>query len=187
MSVAEDDNRSADQPDNAAGGAATSTALEPPFTAVAELLDYDDYEVRIYDEQRSRTLVAAIEIVSPSNKDRPESRTQFVSKCAALLREGVCVSMIDIVTERLGNLYAELLSRIGQADPRVGVDAPMLYATTLRARRRTKQRPLLDAWYFPLALGQSLPTIPIWLGPGISIQLPLETSYQEVCRLLRIP
>ena len=31
-------------------------------------------------------LVAAIEIVSPSNKDRPESRRAFVAKVAALLK-----------------------------------------------------------------------------------------------------
>jgi hypothetical protein len=167
-------------------GTATLTAVAPPFTAVADKLDFDDYEVRIYDDTRTRTLVAAIEIVSPSNKDRPETRTQFVSKCGALLREGVSVSIVDIVTDRTFNLYAELMGRVGQPDPRVSEDTPMIYAATLRGRR-VKQQPLVDAWYFPLALGQPLPTIPIWLGPGIVIQLPLEPSYLEVCRLLRVP
>ena len=44
-----------------------------------------EYEVRIYDAERGRHLVAAIEIVSPANKDRPEHRDAFVGKCAALL------------------------------------------------------------------------------------------------------
>src|SRR4051812_9905436 len=38
------------------------------------LPDYDEYAVRVYDAQRGRHLVAAIEIVSPANKHRPEHR-----------------------------------------------------------------------------------------------------------------
>jgi len=68
----------------------------------------------------------------------------------------------------------------------LGAEPPALYAASLRIRRQGKKPPLLDAWYFPLALGQPLPTIPIWLGPGLLIRLPLEPSYKEVCRLLRI-
>ena len=52
--------------------------------------------------------MAAVEIVSPGNKDRPESREAFVSKCHALLRQNVCVAIVDPVTERQANLYAEL-------------------------------------------------------------------------------
>jgi hypothetical protein len=33
--------------------------------------------------------VAAIELVSPANKDRPEQRSQFTAQCAALLRQSV--------------------------------------------------------------------------------------------------
>lgn len=102
VSASEDDNR-LERESGTGSGDATQPAVAPPFTAVAEALAFDDYEVRIYDEERQRTLVAAIEIVSPSNKDRPESRTQFTSKCIALLREGVCVSIIDIVSERQAN------------------------------------------------------------------------------------
>jgi hypothetical protein len=62
-----------------------------------------------------------------------------------------------------------------------------IYAVTLRSRKPLRQKSELDVWYFPLAIGQTLPTIPLWLGPNLHIQLPLEPSYQEVCRLLRIP
>src|SRR4051812_1209810 len=48
-----------------------------------------EYAVYVYDAEREQTLVAAIEIVSPANKDRPEKRNSFVAKCAALLRQGV--------------------------------------------------------------------------------------------------
>src|SRR5205085_1114056 len=90
--------------------------VEIDVAGETELPDDDEYEVRIYDAERGRTLVAAIEIVSPANKDRPEKRNAFVGKCAALLRNGVAVSVVDIVTIRRFNLYAELLAFIGHPD-----------------------------------------------------------------------
>jgi len=69
--------------------------------------------------------VAAIELVSPGNKDRPEKRNAFVSKCAALLQKGVAVCIVDVVTTRQFNLYAELLQFLGQSDPGRTVPAPL--------------------------------------------------------------
>lgn len=74
--------------------------LPPRYVAGPHIHPRTDYEVRIYDEERGRRLVAAVEIVSPSNKDRPETRRVFVAKCEALLRRGVSVSVIDLVTSR---------------------------------------------------------------------------------------
>ena len=94
------------------GGVATAV-WAPPAASLAietEVPDFDEYEVRIYDAQRGRTLVATIEIVSPANKDRPEHRNAFVGKCAALLQKGVAVSIVDLVTVRHFNLCAEVLA-----------------------------------------------------------------------------
>ena len=49
-------------------------APRPTFDVVTDLPDQYAYEVRVYDTKRHRRLVAAVEIVSPGNKDRPESR-----------------------------------------------------------------------------------------------------------------
>jgi hypothetical protein len=93
---------------------------------------------------------------------------------------------VDIVTAPQANLYAELLGQFGQTDPRLSDPPPDVYAVTLRGRKPKKKRPVLDLWFFPLTIGQPLPTIPLWLSPNLAIELPLEPSYQEVCRLLRI-
>ena len=69
----------------------------------------NEYGVRVYDVKRGRRLVAAVEIVSPANKDRPEHRRVFAAKCAALLRRGVSVCVVDVVTVRDFNLYADLM------------------------------------------------------------------------------
>jgi hypothetical protein len=44
---------------------------------------------------------------------------------------------------------------------------------------------LLDAWFFPLTVGQPLPTIPLRLAPTSGLNFR-SIRYQEVCRLLRI-
>src|SRR5205823_14316081 len=36
--------------------------------------DWDEYEVRVCDAKRDRSLVAAVELISPAHKDRPEHR-----------------------------------------------------------------------------------------------------------------
>lgn len=172
--------------DEGAGGTATLTATAPPLTVPADLFELDEYEILVYDTDRSRTLVAAIELVSPANKDRPEARQQFLGKVDALLRQDVCVSIVDLVTKYQSNLYAELLARFGQTDPRLGDPPAPLYAVTLRGRKPKKRRAVLDLWCFPLTVGQPLPTIPLWLSSTLRIELPLDPSYQETCRLLRI-
>jgi hypothetical protein len=184
VSMIEEDDR---LPEGGARGIGTATLATsaPTLTVPADLSELDEYEVRVYDVERLRTLVAAIEIVSPANKDRSDTREQFVNKVTALLRQDVCVSIVDIVTTRHANLYTELLARIGRTDPALA-DPPPLYSVTLRARKPPKQRSLLDAWFFPLTIGQPLPIIPLWLGHDLRIELALDPSYQEVCRLLRI-
>jgi hypothetical protein len=65
---------------------------------------------------KKNRLVAAIEIISPANKDRPVHRNNFVSKCAALLKQDVCVVLVDIVSIRNTNLYLELLDHFELTD-----------------------------------------------------------------------
>jgi hypothetical protein len=101
------------------GGVATAAWAPPRPTldVVTDLADQDEYEVRVYDTKRKRRLVAAVEIVSPGNKDRPENRRAFVTKCAARLQQRVSVAIVDLVTTRQFNLYGDLLELIGQIDP----------------------------------------------------------------------
>src|SRR5437763_1068924 len=136
-----------------AGGVATApwAPPAPTLTLETDLPEQDEYEVRVYDARHGRRLVAAIEIVSPSNKDRPESRRAFVAKTAALLQQDVCVSIVDVVTIRQSNLYGELLGFIGGADPALGAGPPHTHAAPGRIRQRGRPRPPLENWYYPLA------------------------------------
>ena len=142
--------------------------------------------MRVYDEKRHCRLVAAVEIVSPANKDRPEHRNAFVSKCAGLLREQVSVVIVDLVTTRTQNVYAELLERIGQSDPGLGLQPPPLYTAACRVTKRANDW-LLESWVQSLVLGRPLPTMPLWLTDDLAVPLELEDSYEQSCTILNIP
>jgi hypothetical protein len=171
---------------NGGGGVATAVWAPPRPTVsfVTDLPAQDEYAVRVYDTRCGRRLVAAIEIVSPANKDRPEHRRAFAVKCAALLEKRVSVTIIDLVTTRNFNLYHDLLELIGQADP--SPEPPPLYAAACRSTKKGDTW-LLETWPFTLALGQPLPTLPLWLADNLAVPLELEEWYEETCRALRIP
>ena len=136
VSTYERDEPAAGEASDGNGGVAVAAWAppQPTLTLETELPDQDEYEVRVYDARHGRRLVAAIEIVSPSNKDRPESRRAFVAKVAALLQRNVGVSLVDVVTIRQFNLYADLLELIGRTDPMLGAEPPAIYAVTIRGR-----------------------------------------------------
>lgn len=165
---------------------ATAWSGDRPVVAVeTEPPEEYEYEVRVFDLNRERRLVAAIELVSPANKDRPESRDAFVAKCAALLRHGVAVSLVDLVTIRRFNLHAQLMQFIGHPDPTMSLTDPATYAATCRwVTLGMKAR--LEAWSHALIIGKPLPTIPLWLSEDMSIPLDLEPSYEQACHDLWI-
>jgi hypothetical protein len=177
--------RGDDPPPGTTDGGTTLVAPAPTLTVDVDLGEQYEYEVLVFDQARDRTLVAAVEFVSPANKDRAEHRTAFVTKCAALLQKGVCVAIVDPVTVRRANLYLELLALFGRDDPAFGPSPPTTYAVTCRSRS-VGRRSRLDNWAHALVLGQPLPGLPLWLTPDTQVTLDLEGSYEDTCRLLRI-
>jgi hypothetical protein len=71
----------------------------------------DTFEVQVFSTVAGMKLVAAVELVSPGNKDRHEERRGFAIKCASYLQQGVSVAIIDIVTNLLGAVPATGPSR----------------------------------------------------------------------------
>jgi hypothetical protein len=166
------------------GGTAVATWAppEPAILLETELPEPSEYGVNVYTRDEFR-LVAAVELVSPSNKDRPENRQTFVNKCETLLKKDVCVTIVDPVTSRTANLYGELLDELHAR--RTAISRSPLYAISCRGRRSGLHW-RLESWENELAVGSPLPTLPIWLTPDFMVPLELEATYEETCRSLRI-
>jgi Protein of unknown function (DUF4058) len=179
--------------DDGGGGTATATQVAPSRVAGAtwvvdtEVPADDEYEVEIYSAEEERELVAVIELVSPANKDRPEKRAAFANKCAAFLRRGISVSVVDLVTVRHANLYAEMMATVGHPDPTLGPDPPPLYTTTTRWTTNAKRtRGRLHTWVNPMAVGRPLPPLVVWLSDTLHLTFDLERSYEQACEDLGI-
>jgi hypothetical protein len=171
-----------------AGGTATATrAVWTPATAahVWPAVFPSQCTVEIVTTEGGRTLVAAIELVSPGNKDRAVKRRLFAAKCATYLSRGVGLIVVDVVTSRRGNLHEELMDLlVVDASFRMPVPAAICCVA---------YRPLTEAgigrietWPVPLAVGQSLPTQPLSLGAEHCVAVDLEEAYALACQRRRV-
>jgi hypothetical protein len=168
-----------------ANGGAVATLRQtwtaPAASCSAPLLFPDTFEVRVYAGRAGWDLVGAIELVSRSNKDRPEERRAFVSKCASYLHAGVSVVLIDVVTDRHANLHNELVDFLSiPGSARLANDV-RLYASAYRPVQRG-DRSEVDVWREPCGIGAPLPTMPLRLTGDLFVPVEFEAAYQETCR-----
>ncbi len=167
----------------AAAAVAFSNWTPPtPSKSIPFALVTDKVEVNIFDSTAGPVLAGAIELISPANKDRPASRQAFVSKCLTYLQDGVGLILVDVVTERGGNLHKELLSKL---EDTTDLESD-LYASSYRVVEKSGQINL-DFWEEPLQVGKVLPIMPLWLQGNLCLPIDLEATYQHTCFSSRIP
>jgi hypothetical protein len=175
-------------PDGAPVALATAPArtwAPPEPTLVLPAAFPDTFEVRVVNTDAGPILVAAIELVSPGNKDRPEQRRAFALKCASYLVQGVSLIVVDVVTARHANLHDEIVRLLPDANALLFPAKPPLYATAYRPIRRD-ERDEVDAWLTSLTVGEPLPIVPLALTAELCLPIPLEVTYTDACRKLRL-
>jgi hypothetical protein len=161
------------------------TAPAPGAAVAVEMPAVDAVEVQVFADDGDPRLTAAVELLSPRNKDRPQARRAFAVKCVGYLQQGSSVVVVDTVTTRRADLHGEILSLLGVAAGAVATPAG-LSAVSYRAPGREGEEQQLQLWPEPLALGQALPTLPLWIAADFSVPLDLEASYRAACTDLRI-
>jgi Protein of unknown function (DUF4058) len=170
------------------GGTATMTrTVWAPATAplVLPAIFPERFTVEILSTEGGRTLVAAIELVSPGNKDRAAKRRLFAAKCATYLARGAGLVILDAVTSRQGNLHNDLVELLGlEGRFRMPATAP-LYAVAYRPLRRDGNE-VIDTWTMPLSVGQALPPVPLSLAADCCVAVDLEAAYLDACRRRRV-
>ena len=167
-----------------APAAQTWAAPAPALALAVELPASDGVVVQVFADDGDPRLTAAVELVSPRNKDRPLARQAFAVKCVRYLQQGSSVVVVDTVTTRRADLNATILSLLGTAA--TAAMPPGLSAVSYRAVALEEERQQLQLWPASLALGQPLPTLPLWIASDFSVPLDLEASYRATCADLRI-
>jgi hypothetical protein len=183
--VAEFESLHESEANGSSGNVAVQSYAPPTARAAIPAVFPDDLEVQICDTERGARLAAVVELVSPANKDRPEHRRAFSVKCAAYLQRGIGLVVVDTVSNRRFNLHNELLQLLGGDGAGGMPDDALQYAAAYRPVHRN-DRNEIDVWDVRLAIGQSLPTLPLALRGNGSVPLDLEASYTEARRRSRL-
>jgi hypothetical protein len=141
--------------------------------------------VEIVATEGGRTLVAAVELVRPGNKDRPGKRRLFAAKCATYLSRGVGLIVMHVVTSRQGNLHNDLIDLLG-LDAALRMPAEhSLYGVAYRPLGAGGDG-RIETWPCALAVGRPLPTLPLSLEAEHCVALDLEAGYTEACGRRRV-
>ena len=169
------------------GGTATATRTvwRPAAAPIVIPVEYPpSCTVEVWSSEGGRTLVAAIELVSPGNKDRSAKRKQFAAKCATYLSRGVGLIVLDVVTTRQGNLHNDLIEML-DADRAALLSDANPYAAAYRPLNRPEGGQL-ECWPTTLVVGQDLPTLPLSLGADYCVPVDFEAAYGEACQRRRV-
>jgi hypothetical protein len=169
-----------------ADGSNTTQPWIPPAPGLAVAVEWpgaDNVRVEVLTDDGDPQLAAAVELVSPRNKDRPRARDEFAAKCADYLRRGCGLVVIDAVATRRADLRGDLLTALGVETEDAGPET--LSATSYRPVGCDGEGQLL-IWPAVLEIGQTLPTMPLWIGADAKVPLDLEASHKAACTDLRI-
>ena len=118
-------------------------------------------------------IVAVVEIVSPENKDSRSSLRDFVDKAALLMRQGIHLLVIDLFppTSRDPSGIHQLIW------DEVIEEEFVFPAGKDRLLASYEVGPESVAYIEPIAVGDCLPDMPLFLSAGRHVRVPLEKTY----------
>lgn len=165
------------QPTEGAGGGA-AVAMRPPQTRLTKRAEADAYARKsshIKVRHRYGRVVAVIEIVSPGNKaSRAESRA-MVEKSVDLIRQGVHLLVIDVFPPGPRDpqgIHRAIWDEFEDDDFALPADKPLTLASYDAGAD-------IVAYVEFVAVGDSLPDMPLFLRSEVYVGVPLEASYQS--------
>jgi hypothetical protein len=161
------------------------TWAPPPPALVIPAAYPDRFEVLIFESEGGARLVAAIELISPANKDRATHRQAFAIKCASYLVQSISLMIVDIVTSGQADLHQEVMHLLGHGEATALPPETPLYAVAYRPLVRD-QAGQIEIWPAPLAVGQALPVLPLALNAETCLPLDLEATYLAACQRRRL-
>jgi hypothetical protein len=117
--------------------------------------------------------VAVIEIVSPGNKSSRNALAAFVRKAADLIWQGIHLLVIDLFPTSARDpqgIHKAIWDEIAEKPFALPADKPLTVAAY-------RAGPVKTAYVEPLAVGDALCSLPIFLTEDDYIPAPLEETY----------
>lgn len=135
---------------------------------------FSDRANRIVVKHHLGRIIAVIEILSPGNKDSRAALRDFVDKTIDFLREGIHVLIVDLFPptprDPLG-IHKVIWDEIVEEDFAFPPGKDRILASYETGRERA-------AYVEPVAVGDPLPEMPLFLTNEVHVLVPLEPTYQ---------
>ena len=154
-----------------------AVAAAPPRTRLvrrAEETIYVRKADRIAVRHRHGQVVAVVEIVSPGNKASKNELRAFVEKTANLIAQGVHLLVIDLIPPSKRDpqgIHKAIWDEFVEEDFELPADQRLTLAAY-------DAGPPPVAYVEPVAVGQPLPAMPLFLKPEFYVPAPLEDTYR---------
>ena len=123
-------------------------------------------------------LVARVEIVSPESKNDPIRLRAFVRKKREALAAGIHLLLVDLFPPSQRNprgIHGAVWSDVCGEDYALPADKPLTCVAYVGSAGA-------EAFIEPVAVGDALPEMPLFLTPEVYISVPLEATYHAAWR-----
>lgn len=175
-----------DRRDDRDDAASPVTSLARPRTRYMAETDAEFYRRKksslVVRHVSGDRIVAMIEIVSPGNKSSRHGIRAFVDKACELLEARVHLLIVDPFPpgpRDENGVHAAIWDEVQDEPFRLPDDKPLTlvaYECGLTTR----------AYIEPVAVGDALPDMPLFLEPGGCVRVPLEATYQTAFDVLPV-
>jgi len=125
-------------------------------------------------------LIAALELVSPRNKDRADAKEAYANRYLGYLRLGVHLLLVDVLPRPKDFSFADVITT------GLGMSLPPLPPPFAAAFRVGEAVPvggdvgsLVGLWRRTLLVGQALPMLPLPLSVHKAVPIDLEETYRR--------
>jgi hypothetical protein len=154
-------------------------ALAPPQVRISTVFAATAYvamqRTLVIRRQADDRIVALLEIVSNGNKAGDEPFRRLLEKCTAALQHGLHLLLIDVhpPTRRdPAGIHGALCEQLGEEPFDAPPDKPLTLASY------NAELPI-RAFVEPLAVGDALIDMPLYLQADFYVNVPLEATYVE--------
>lgn len=154
-----------------------TATLERPVTRIVRRTTKEIHAARanqIVVKHHLGRIIAVIEIVSPGNKDSRAALRDFVEKTIDFLRRGVHVLIIDLFPPTARDpfgMHKIIWDEIDEEEFAFPAGKDRILASYETGAVRA-------AYVEPIAVGDTLPDMPLFLTNYLHVMVPLEPTYQ---------
>jgi uncharacterized protein DUF4058 len=156
----------------------TTALAEPPRTRMVKKIDadlaaYARKANRISVRHQLGRVVAVIEIVSPGNKSSRSAVREFVQKAVEFLNAGIHLLVVDLFPPTPRDpqgLHKAIVDEFEDDAFERPADEPLTLVGY-------DAGPPLIAYIETAAVGERIPSIPLFISRGLHIPVPLEETY----------